>query len=257
MYDFLVKLPADEKALETIDDPSVSYLDMFPLGQPFKCLYAVHALRDYLKSRRSKTAASETDGQEGDTDERRVAFSIRAMSLIVPAISDPQITAQCRSPELQIELGSALVELFVSLLGGQVNPPSKGALMFRSSSSCRPCSDQELPASAARFLDGPLLERLLAILSLALSADTPESATKHVPHCLQSILQSCCASDAFMSAFCAHPAVPRLFEELLLNERRVEVRESTARLIRQICGPTEEGEGYVNCASATISCRRS
>jgi ubiquitin carboxyl-terminal hydrolase 34 len=44
------------------------------------------------------------------------------MSLVVMAISDPQVAAQCPNRELQIELVSALVELFVSLLGGNCSP---------------------------------------------------------------------------------------------------------------------------------------
>jgi ubiquitin carboxyl-terminal hydrolase 34 len=235
-------LPADEKALELIDDPSRQYLDTFPLGQPFKSLYAVHALHEYLGSSRPKSAASHTNGQDGDSEgclSPRAACLIRVMSLLVPAICDPKVATQCPSRELQSELGSALVELFVSLLKGTLLPRPRYLVSL---SLMLLYSDPGLPASAAQFLDTPLLDRLLAILSVALSADTPDSTTKHVPLCLQSILESCSLSDVFMSAFCVHPDVPRLLEGLLLNEPRVAVRQSTALLIRQICCPVKEGE---------------
>lgn len=118
-------LPADEKALELIDDPSRQYLDTFPLGQPFKSLYAVHALHEYLGSSRPKSATSHINGQEGDSEgclSPRAACLIRVMSLLVPAICDPKVATQCPSRELQSELGSALVELFVSLLKGTLHP---------------------------------------------------------------------------------------------------------------------------------------
>lgn len=230
--------------LESVDSPSFSYLDAFPLGQPFKSLYAVHALREYLGPRR-RTSTVSFSGQGSETDEwpgARAACLVRAMSLVVPALSDPQVTALCPSPELQTELASALVELLVSLLKGKVaitNPAAGHPILLTPASS-----DPQLPASAARYLDAPLLDRLLAILSAARSLDTPESQTKHVPLCLESILESCSMSDVFMSAFCAHPEVPGLLENLLVYEPRIVVRQSVLLLIEQKCNPVNEGEGY-------------
>lgn len=91
---------------------------------------------------------------------------------------------------------------------------------------------------------------------MALSADTSVSATKHVPLCLQSILESCSISDSFMTAFCVHPDVPRLLEGLLLNEPRVAIRQGTALLIRQTCvPPVKDGERYGRCAGITFQIR--
>ncbi|GAB1320503.1 USP domain-containing protein [Madurella fahalii] len=235
IYSFLVKLPADEGVLESIDSPSLSYLETFPLGQPFKSLYAVHALHEYLDSQRRTSTISVVDKQDDEADwwpSQRAASLVRAMSLVVPAVSDPQVAAQCPSHELQIELASALVELLVSLL-----------------------KDPELPASTAQLLDAPLLDRLLAILSVALSADTVESATKHVPLCLQSIFESCSMSDVFMSAFCTHPEVPGLLGDLLLKEPRVAVRQSIALLIEQKCCPVKDGESRSDSCPTTSKFR--
>lgn len=114
--------------LEAIDNPSLAYNNAFPLGQPFKSLYAAHALYEYLSSSRPRPAASEADNQPPDKDgdlSPRAAFLLRTMSLVVMAISDPQVLAQCPNQELQIELGSALVGLFVSLLGGMYHPSNR------------------------------------------------------------------------------------------------------------------------------------
>ncbi|KAK3295943.1 uncharacterized protein B0H64DRAFT_417531 [Chaetomium fimeti] len=214
MYGFLVKLPRDKKLLGAISDPSVSYLDIFPVGQPFKSLYAVDALQEYLGSWRPKAAVvgglTPTDDDYGP----RLVSSARAMSLVVPAISDPHLVAQCPNQELQIELGP------------------------------------ELPASATQFLDPPLLHRLLAILSVATSPHPQKGAIKHISLCLQSILESCCVSDRFLSAFAAHPDVTRILEDLLLNDLRATVRRTTAILIREKTGAVAENE---SCSGARLT----
>ncbi|KAK4237057.1 hypothetical protein C8A03DRAFT_16355 [Achaetomium macrosporum] len=232
IYGFLVKLPADEKLLETIDDPAISYLDTFPLAQPFKSLYAVHALREYLGLQRPKSAVNEQRPEGYRKPNPRKNCLTRAMSLVVPALSDPQVAAQCPNRERQVELGSALVDLFVSLL-----------------------RDPELPVSAAQFLDTQLLDRLLSILSLAASSNTPQNAIKHAPLCLHAILESCSLSDAFMSAFRVHPEVPRLFEHLLLNDPRVAIRHDTALLIRQRTCPVNETESLEEVDPTTTKLR--
>jgi ubiquitin carboxyl-terminal hydrolase 34 len=243
----LVKLPADEKVLEAIDNISLAYDTTFPLGQPFKSLYAIHALHEYLGSWRPGTAVPGGDDQRPVTDGNlspRAAFLIRAMSLVVMAISDPQVVAQCPNQEMQIELGSALVGLFVSLLGGTLPtfPPQTAPCLALVLTVA--CSDPDLPTSAAESLTAPLLDRLLSILLVGVSATCPKRATKHAGLCFQSILESCCLSNTFMSAFAAHPEVPDIIGKLLLQDPRVTVRQTTALLIRQKTGTVAEGERY-------------
>ncbi|KAK4163484.1 ubiquitin carboxyl-terminal hydrolase 34 [Cladorrhinum sp. PSN259] len=215
IYLFLVKLPTDEKMLKAFENTSVSYQDMFPMGHPFKSLYALHALHSYLSSQEDEPVTEASPVASSGADEPSSSYPaslVRAMSLIVPALSNENDTAQCSSQEVQIELGSALLKSFVFLL-----------------------KDPKLPASAAQFLDKPLLCRLLTLINTALSAETPGSAEEHVPLCLESILESCFVSDEFMLAFRHHPEVPSLLEQLLLHDPRDTVRQSAATLIRQKC----------------------
>ncbi|KAK4178441.1 putative ubiquitin carboxyl-terminal hydrolase [Triangularia setosa] len=217
IYAFLVKLPADEGILKAIDRPSVRYQDLFPVGQSFKSLYAVHALREYLAARRKQlnTANSDTDSLNAQRSLRLYADSLtRVMSLVVPAISN-DVAAHCPSHELRIELELALLEMFVSL-----------------------STEAELPEAAAQYLDEALLLRLLTNLSAALSGYSPS----HVRRCFQSILEACCLSDSFMAAFCAQPEVPCLIERMLLHEPCSPVSKKTAALIRQKCGMEESFE---------------
>ncbi|KAM7221465.1 ubiquitin carboxyl-terminal hydrolase 34 [Rhypophila decipiens] len=219
IYTFLVELPIDEDTLESIKNPSASYHSIFSVGQPLKTLYAVHALRGYHAAQQAKSA---TDLQEADADAMDVSSSAstgslaRTMSLVVSAISDPDVISQSASTELQIELGASLVDCLMKLLA------------------------VPLPAPTASLLDGSLLDRLLVIMSTSLRADTSDSAAGHVTQCLQSILTSCSMSSSFMSAFCTHAEIPRFFESLLLCDPRATVRVMTADLIRDKIGSGAE-----------------
>ena len=110
------------------------------------------------------------------------------------------------------------------------------------------CSDPDLPTSAAESLTPPLLDRLLAILSMGVLVHCPKRAPKHVALCLQSVLEACSMSDSFMSAFAAHPEVPPMIGNLLLHDTRDSVRRATAQLIRQKIGTVEDGERYERAA---------
>jgi len=228
-----VKLPADEDTLKAIEDPSVSYLDIFPPGQPFKSLYAVYALREYMASQRRKTSSVQLEMCLNSAGTSSCAFSVsmgRALALIVSAISDHDVVGQCSSQVWRVELSSSLVQCFVDLLKGKWDPVEKAANLLMLTSSF---ADPFLPSSAAHFLDPPLLDRLLGILLAALSTTTPDSATKHIPRCLKSILESCSLSQTFMSAFCVHEDVDRALKTLLLYDQRVVVRRDAALLIME------------------------
>ncbi|KAK3692278.1 hypothetical protein B0T22DRAFT_9213 [Podospora appendiculata] len=210
MFNFLIKLPADENILKAIDNPSTSHKDIFPLGQPFKSLYAVHAVREYVTSQQ-RNASSRIPAQQGATEIPAHSYETaltKAMSLVVSAICDTEVVAQCPSRKLQIELSSSLVDCLLSLL-----------------------TDSLLPTSADQFLDAPLLGRLLGILSAAISTNDSEGAIKHIIFTLRSILESCSLSTAFMTAFCIDPSVPSVLKELMLNDQRPLIRKNTATLI--------------------------
>ncbi len=53
IYYFLVKFPVYERMLKDFES-GVSHTEIFPTGQPFKSLYAVHSLREYIASQSQK-----------------------------------------------------------------------------------------------------------------------------------------------------------------------------------------------------------
>ncbi|KAL2271630.1 hypothetical protein VTJ83DRAFT_1001 [Remersonia thermophila] len=219
IYGFLVKLPADDSVVGAINDTSLSYVDTFPLGQPFKSLYAVHALLEHLGSWRRGSVASASESQAPAVS--RAEALVRAMDLVVQAILDPQVIARCPTQELQVELGSALLQLYSFLL-----------------------KDPGLPKAAAQSIEAPLLDRLLEILAVGVSSDSPQTATKHISLCLQSILESCCVSDSFASAFSSHPNVSNVVIDLLFRDPRPLVRKNAALLICQATRTIPECERY-------------
>jgi ubiquitin carboxyl-terminal hydrolase 34 len=51
---FLVKFPPYEHLQQKFDSDAVSYVEIFPQRQPFKSLYAIHALREYIATQSQK-----------------------------------------------------------------------------------------------------------------------------------------------------------------------------------------------------------
>ena len=124
IYHFLVSLPADDSILTAFENPATSYRDIFPLGQPFKSLYALHALREYLSTRQLKSNVMQVSSPDGerqvDTATDRQDALVRAISLIVAAICDPEVVERSSSESLQLKLSLELVDNFVQLLKGML-----------------------------------------------------------------------------------------------------------------------------------------
>ncbi len=211
VYYFLVRLPVDDHVLKAFQSDSVSHREIFPLGQPFKSLYAIHALREYLSSRRRSTTPIQ---RQVDQDAIQIAIKeyskalTRGMSLTIAAISDYEVIRRCASQELQIFLSTTLVESLVQTL-----------------------KDPLLPLSDLASLDAILLERLLEILSMAQAAPTTDNSARLIHLAFQSILECCSASREFWLAFRQHEAVATLLGNLLLNDWRPTVRKISAKLI--------------------------
>ncbi len=124
IYNFLVSLPADEATLASIENPSTSYKDMFPLGlgQPFKALYAVYALRGYVIIQKRNCDAELLENYlqkpEGVSCPYPAALC-KAMSLVVGAVLDEQVIGQYSSQKMRDDLSYSLIETLLSLLRGK------------------------------------------------------------------------------------------------------------------------------------------
>ncbi|KAJ9131667.1 Ubiquitin carboxyl-terminal hydrolase 34 [Pleurostoma richardsiae] len=212
IYHFLIKLPIDDRIILAFRSGSTSYKDVFPLGQPFKSLYAIQALQECLTSRRRSAAATPVHDAESEDGRPAVSTSddmLRNVApLVVAAISDPEVVGHCSTEELQVLLSMKLVETLLLIL-----------------------KDPLRPDSIADCLDQRLLERLLAVLSFALTARSTDNSTRLATLSFHAILESCSASQTFWDAFCETKHATGLIRRLLLDDPRPILRKQTLKLI--------------------------
>jgi ubiquitin carboxyl-terminal hydrolase 34 len=215
IYTFLVKLPPDENIVRAFTTAEARYTELFPIGQPFKSLYAVYALEQCLVMHREPRPGSyemgrQEPGQPAGENEDYPAALRRGMSLIVAAIADKEVLGQCPSAELRTLLGKHLVQCLVDII-----------------------RDPLLPEAAWKLLDALLLERLVTLCSSPASASSSATETEYFWLCLEVMLESCSRSAIFWSAFCNHEGAIELLKRALLLDPRAAVRHHLASIIRQ------------------------
>ncbi|CAJ2510159.1 Uu.00g060590.m01.CDS01 [Anthostomella pinea] len=212
IYQFLISLPADDSILAAFENPATSHRDVFPLGQPFKCLYAIHALREYLSTRRLKSSVMQISAQDSQDRQKTAGDKedalVKAVSLIVAAICDPEVTTRCQSEDLRLLLSFQLVDNFAQLL--------------------KETMDIDL---VNEFLNADLLERLVTILNGAAAAKTSSLSTDLVYCSFEALLESCAKSHEFWILFRDKPMTKHMIQKLLLAEERPFVRKNFAKLV--------------------------
>lgn len=112
IYAFLITLPVDDRILCALESESTTYQELFPVGHPLKSLYALHAIREYLRSQ-SALAKSQQEDIFYDGALRRV------LSLMTFAISDRAVIDNSSGAELKAVLATGLVEQLLAILKGK------------------------------------------------------------------------------------------------------------------------------------------
>ncbi|KAI8626853.1 hypothetical protein F5Y19DRAFT_487407 [Xylariaceae sp. FL1651] len=212
IYHFLISLPADDSILAKFESSDTSHRDVFPLGQPFKSLYAIHALREYLSTRRLRNnmmhvSAHVEEAQQKSASDQQDAVA-KVMSLIVAAICDPDVIDQCSNEDMRLLLGLQLVDNFVQLLK----------------------ETMELPL-LSQLLTSNLHERLIAILTSGAKAETSQVSVDLVHRCFEALLECCAKSVEFWDLFRGQAIVEQVVRTLLLADERPFVRKNIAKLI--------------------------
>ncbi|KAJ6444692.1 ubiquitin C-terminal hydrolase [Purpureocillium lavendulum] len=120
IYDFVVNIPADGYIMSQFDgDSASSYKKLFLPGQPFKSLYAIHALTEYIESARRATlmvAPGTTNDCSGTPSAHDEALR-RSLRIVVQALSDP-VVLEGTTMRLKMRLASALMQTFAKLVQG-------------------------------------------------------------------------------------------------------------------------------------------
>lgn len=124
IYDFVVRLPADGYIMSRFDNESTSYKDLFLPGQPFKSLYAIHALTEYIEgaSRTALRVDRSTTAPKADLQSSQEQALRRSLQLVVQALSDPEVLGGSIS-RLQIRVVSSLMQKLVQLVQGTFYRP--------------------------------------------------------------------------------------------------------------------------------------
>lgn len=199
IYMFLVKFPPYEHLQQKFDSDDVSYIEIFPQGQPFKSLYAIHALREYIV----------TQSQKGNVNG---AALTRAISLIVSAISDQAVVDSCKNEEMCESLALHLVDCFIQFLREPV-----------------------LPDSVSPHLTDTLLSRLMSMLYDAKTALNSPHSHNLTWRCFEAVLEACLHNSDLWALFKTHINQQPLLRDLLLEEPRSSIRKSVAKQIITKC----------------------
>lgn len=202
IYYFLIKFPIYEKLLASFNSADSSHEDIFALGQPFKCLYAIHALREHLA----------TQVQKGTINSSALS---KSANLIVSAIINQKVLNSCANEDLRYVMAQHLLDSLTQLIR------------------------EPLPVeSLALRLDGGLLDRLLQLLQEARVVTASQNSVALISSALEAILEASQHSEPFWEAFRNHTEASKLLQELLLTDDRSAVRKDALRQLAQRCSYT-------------------
>ncbi|PHH80164.1 hypothetical protein CDD82_1934 [Ophiocordyceps australis] len=207
IYNFVVKLPADGYILSLLDTDVTSYKDLFLSGQPFRSLYAIHALKEYVESASRARSAGTNLESNGCYTSREKAMK-RSLRLVVQALSDAEVL-QGSSTRLQIRLASSLMQEFVRLTKALY-----GSVSFAA------CDAAEAPSP----------KRLMEVLSDALEYPEQEALPLIASTC-SAILKIGQLDDQFWKEITSMPSFAQLVQRLVLFDPRKEVRLAAVKLI--------------------------
>ncbi|KAM0264096.1 hypothetical protein ACHAQJ_000841 [Trichoderma viride] len=211
IYSLLIKLPTDGHIIDLFESQTATHADIFPPRQPYKSLYVVRALAEYIESIRLIDSNDEIGKKSLRFSQISYEEALRtSYSLIVPAISNESFLDQI-NPTLQIELMEALMQTFVRLL--------QNTWLL---------AEQSINDGATY----PSPSRLVDILSNATAA-IHEDSLSLIDSTLSAILRLCLFHDTFMEEIATLPTFANLLHKLLLLDTRLAVREHVMGMIKE------------------------
>lgn len=114
-----MQLPADGEFTARFETDNVSHLDIFLKGYPFKTLYAIHAISDYVEAARYQRLqirpGTEIASEGLESSQKALERSLR---LVVDAISDPEVLDGVSSA-LRLRIAGSLVQVYVKLFNSE------------------------------------------------------------------------------------------------------------------------------------------
>lgn len=115
----MTNLPAESRQLELIDSPSSSHHDIFPKGEPYKCLYAVYTLDQYLNTAQKRIVLLSGGARDEDAITAAKNALARAWALVVDAVSDADLLSGSEDVLPKYQLSETLMQLHLRVLNGK------------------------------------------------------------------------------------------------------------------------------------------
>ncbi|KAF7921904.1 uncharacterized protein EAE97_011195 [Botrytis byssoidea] len=199
IYSFLIQFPVYDRILQDLSNSIVPYTEIFPLGQPYKALYSLYGLKQYISTQSSK----------GSVDN---AVFDRAMTLLVAAISDPRFLDNGALQAIKENLTMHFISSFTSLL-----------------------KDPALPQSSMDLIDKKLLDRLLDLLYTSKLVTTTDTSVHLIWACIEALLEVASQNSALWTTFVSHLNGSTLLQDLLLEDFRPFVRKAISKHIASKC----------------------
>lgn len=106
--------------MELIDAPKTLYKDIFASNQPFRSLYTIHALGEYVKQARPKSSSDSVVSAE-DRASHTTTIG-RALKFLVQALEDDEIAPNASS-QIQTKIEHVLTMAITRLLDGMFATP--------------------------------------------------------------------------------------------------------------------------------------
>lgn len=201
IYTFLIQFPVYPELRRNFDREETTWAEAFPLKQPFKCLYAVHALEQHLKL--SANPANQTTE----------IVSTKSLGLVVSALVHREVVESCENKNLRELLTLKLIQCLDHIL--QDYTPSEVAV--------------------SRNLTPELLSRLLDMLNQSRLDHEARNGVALVLASFETILDAAVLSKPFFIAFVTDRATPNLMKSLLLSDSRQQVRRGIMKHLKKKC----------------------
>lgn len=222
-------MPTDGHILKLIDNESASYNDIFPCGQPFKSLYAVHALVEY-------TEPPLPDGDDSNvlpssSESKFVQYSKAlktAISFVVQAISDENVFDGA-SMLLRLKLTCGLLHAFRRFLDSMCARLDNVLNL----TSITTGIDNPRGSATSKDLAMPEPARLVDILSYAVGCpgEVPSPA---VAGTLVICLRLSMLNDGFWTKLSTSSDFAHILRRLILTDPRQAIRSLSAKLVEEL-----------------------
>ncbi|KAH6890396.1 hypothetical protein B0T10DRAFT_317763 [Thelonectria olida] len=214
IYHFLVKLPTAGHILESINADGASYRDVFPPGQPYKSIYAVHAILEYTEAAfQGRIAVDDNNSDDDRSPAQRISHSQAmktSISLIVQALSDEEVLDRA-SRGLRLTLTKEWVQTLVRLIN-RLDPPR-----------------ESLRADGVKIPDPDCLVELLS----RAAAHPGNAPIPLISATLHAMIRLSYLDVVFCEKLIENAQLPQTLRSLLLTDIRPSVRDSAARMIEE------------------------